>query len=65
MFNSKKAIISFALTRWANEIETGDSAFNVNDCIDRKITHLIKKLNDDQRQLVARIRKLAGEYDGR
>ena len=58
---SDRELRHFALTFWANYIETGNPTLSANDAIDRGI--LPNKLNENQRKAVVRIRELAGiEY---
>ena len=64
--------ISIALTMRANHIETGDIKLSANDAIElaRAQLHqstvrrviLPKTLTDEQRKLVARLRKLANKF---
>lgn len=52
-----KELITHALNMWANHIETGNVSLNAGDADNRKMK--VKALDDDQKALVLRLRKLA------
>lgn len=66
LFETDADLIGFALTSWANKIETGDSNLSRMDIqamasslSPRQMFSYTKNLTDDQIDLVKRIRKLA------
>lgn len=55
-------IIALSLEMRANWIETGNPSLSARDAINSKQPKLIKALDDEQMELVRRIRKLARKH---
>lgn len=59
MAMSNKQLITHALNLWANYIETGDVITSATDCAN--IGKTVRVINDEQKEMVLRLRKLAME----
>jgi len=63
MFETDEELIENALDLWSNYIETGYVNLSAYDIINSgKDRQLIKRLTEDQRKLVMRIRTLRDRY---
>ncbi len=58
-FNDDANVVSYALSMWANYIETGDVTLSRQDCKNCGYTDKIKHLSNDQAFFVARLRHLS------
>jgi len=59
MFEKDSDLRAFALTVWANHIETGDTVLSSLDAMNCGAVKKIRVLSVSQMELVARLRRLA------
>lgn len=59
VFRDDVNVISYALSMWANHIETGDVTLSKQDCKNCGYADRVKNLSNDQAFFVARLRHLS------
>ena len=55
-------IVHRALTRWANQLQTGSVEFSKQEAISLDKSYMLRLLDSDQQAFVAQLEKLARTY---
>ena len=58
-------IICYALSYWANHVETGNMVMSRNDAIRQNKHACIRDLSNEQMEMVRRLRKLSNDQIGK